>query len=125
MKRQSAIVLSSVIEEQQLTEALMEVESLNNKIAELEKESKDKITDLQSELEGLQESTLLEENRSELANCNIFAVILTNTFSPELEEKLSLVTAEAESLATNSHASEQKGTFTICLIKGSLVYGGL
>jgi len=66
-----------VIEEQQLTEALMEVESLNNKIAELEKQSKDKLNDLQTELEGLKESTLLEENRSKLDNCNIFAAILT------------------------------------------------
>jgi len=30
----------------------------------------------------------------------------------ELEEKLSLVTAEAESLAANSHTSEQKGEVT-------------
>jgi len=68
LKRQSAIVLSSMIEEQQLTEALLEVESLNNKMAEMEKESKDKIADLETELEGLKESTLLEENKSEPSN---------------------------------------------------------
>ena len=55
----------------------MEVETLNNKIAEMEKESKDKINDLQSELEGLKESTLLEENRSKLDNCT---AILTSHF---------------------------------------------
>jgi len=56
----------------------MEVESLNNKIAEIEKESKDKINDLQTEIEGLKESTLLDENRSELDRYNIFAAIKTS-----------------------------------------------
>ena len=65
LKRQSAIVLSSVVEQQQLTEALMEVENLSNKMSDMKKESEDTIADLQAQIESLNESTLLEENRSE------------------------------------------------------------
>lgn len=64
LKRQSAIVLSSVAEQQQLAEALAEVENLSNKMSELKKESEDKITDLEAQIETLKESTLLEENKS-------------------------------------------------------------
>jgi len=65
LKRQSAIILSSVVEQQQLTEALMEVEKLSSKMSDMTKESEDKIADLQAQIETLKESTLLEENRSE------------------------------------------------------------
>lgn len=64
LKRQSAIVLSSVVEQQQLAEALMEVENLSNKMSDMKKESEDKITDLEAQIETLKESTLLEENKS-------------------------------------------------------------
>ena len=64
LKRQSAIVLSSVVEQQQLTEALAEMETLSNKMSDMQKEADDKIADLEAEIETLKESTLLEENRS-------------------------------------------------------------
>ena len=64
LKRQSAIVLSSVAEQQQLTEALAEVETLSNKMSEMQKESDDKVANLEAQIETLKESTLLEENRS-------------------------------------------------------------
>ena len=64
LKRQSAIVLSSLAEQQQLAEALSEVEKLSNKMSEMEKESTDKIADLEAQIETLKESTVLEENRS-------------------------------------------------------------
>lgn len=64
LKRQSAIVLSSLAEQQQLAEALGEVKKLSNKMSEMEKESTDKIADLEAQIETLKESTVLEENRS-------------------------------------------------------------
>ena len=64
LKRQSAIVLSSVVEQQQLTEALTEVETLSNKMSDMQKEAHDKVADLEAQIETLKESTLLEENRS-------------------------------------------------------------
>ena len=64
LKRQSAIVLSSVVEQQQLTEALTEVETLSNKMSDMQKEADDKVADLEAQIETLKESTLLEENRS-------------------------------------------------------------
>lgn len=65
LKRQSAIVLSSVAEQHQLTEALAEVENLSNKMSEMKKESEDKIADLETQIETLKESTLLEQNKSQ------------------------------------------------------------
>ena len=64
LKRQSAIVLSSITEQQQLAEALAEMETLNNKMAEMQKEKNNKIATLEAEVEMLKESVLLEENRS-------------------------------------------------------------
>ena len=64
LKRQSAIMLSSMAEQQQLAEALMEVETLTNKMSGMQKEADDKIADLETQIETLKESTLLEENRS-------------------------------------------------------------
>lgn len=64
LKRQSAIVLSSLAEQQQLAEALAEVENLSSKMSEMKKESTDKVADLEAQIETLKESTLLEENRS-------------------------------------------------------------
>lgn len=66
LKRQSAIVLSSLEEQQQLAEALAEVENLSSKMSDMKKESEDKIADLVSQIETLKESTLLEENRSNI-----------------------------------------------------------
>ena len=66
LKRQSAIVLSSLEEQQQLAEALAEVENLSSKMSDMKKESEDKITDLESQIEILKESTLLEENKSNI-----------------------------------------------------------
>ena len=63
LKRQSAIVLSSLAE-QQNWQRLWEVEKLSNKMSEMEKESTDKIADLEAQIETLKESTVLEENRS-------------------------------------------------------------
>ena len=64
LKRQSAIVLSSVAEQQQLAKALNEVETLSNKMSDIQKEADDKIADLEAQIEMLKESTLLEENKS-------------------------------------------------------------
>lgn len=64
LKRQSAIVFSSLAEQQQLAEALAEVENLSSKMSEMKKESTDKVADLEAQIETLKESTLLEENRS-------------------------------------------------------------
>ena len=64
LKRQSAIVLSSLAEQQQLAEALTEVENLSSQMTEMKKESADKVADLEAQIETLKESTLLEENRS-------------------------------------------------------------
>ena len=68
LKRQSAIVLSSITEQQQLAEALTEMETLNNKMADMQKEKNDKIANLEAEIETLKESVLLEENRSKENN---------------------------------------------------------
>ena len=64
LKRQSAIVLSSLAEQPQLAEALAEVENLSSQMTEMKKESTDKVADLEAQIETLKESTLLEENRS-------------------------------------------------------------